>query len=60
MSDVEVTDQGYHTAVGRTLGRFFAGMFAEMVREGMEREEALDVVIAYAEALARNRRSGDE
>jgi predicted DNA-binding protein with PD1-like motif len=50
---VNVTDdKAYHDAAHLTIGNALAAMFAGLVGGGMTREEALEVVVAYAASLA--------
>lgn len=45
-------DKSYAEATPEAIGRMFGGMFKGMLESGMDRIEALQVVIQYAVALA--------
>ena len=47
-----MTDKAYTEASMKAMGRAFAEIFLGLIEGGMTREEALEVICAYVEALA--------
>ena len=47
-------DKAYPAAAAKALGRMYGEMFVGMIEAGMSREEALEVAVEYAAAMARS------
>jgi len=45
-------DKAYPAAAAKALGRMWGEMFVGMVEAGMTREEAMEVTVEYAAAMA--------